>query len=168
MLTDVRLTEPALGRMLGFGDIQILTASGAAGEDEFKTVQRAAALRTAIQEQKARTLTGSGRRNRPAAGRGSDTRPGSRRRVPTTAPAPAALPADDPAARLTQLADLRDKGLITAEEYDAKKTELLGRICIDRRPRSAGQARSQPGDLVGQLGLAGPGALDDRAAAPWR
>jgi len=38
MLTDVRLDEPALGRMLGFGNLQILTASGAAGEDRFMTV----------------------------------------------------------------------------------------------------------------------------------
>jgi Bacterial PH domain/Short C-terminal domain len=125
MLTDVRLTEPALGRMLGFGDIQILTASGAAGEDQFTTVEKAAALRTAIQEQKARVMTGAvaGAAQPPAV-------------APTPAPAPAAPPApaqaalapDDPAARLTQLADLRDKGLITAEDYEAKKTELLGRI----------------------------------------
>ena len=53
MLTDVRLDEPALGRMLGFGNLKILTASGAAGEDRFMTVAKAKELRTAIQEQKA-------------------------------------------------------------------------------------------------------------------
>jgi hypothetical protein len=127
MLTDVRLTEPALGRMLGFGDLQVLTASGAAGEDQFRTVEKAAALRTAIQEQKARTMTGpvAGPVAAPAAAPAAAPPPTA---APTTAPAPAALAADDPAARLTQLADLRDKGLITAEEYEAKKTELLGRI----------------------------------------
>jgi Bacterial PH domain/Short C-terminal domain len=126
MLTDVRLTEPALGRMLGFGDLQILTASGAAGEDQFRTVEKAAALRTAIQEQKARTMTGpvAG----PVAASAAPMAAQPPAAAPTPAPAPAALAADDPAARLTQLADLRDKGLITAAEYDAKKTELLGRI----------------------------------------
>ncbi len=127
MLTDVRLTEPAIGRMLGFGDIQILTASGAAGEDDFKTVEKAAALRTAIQEQKARVMTGAaaGTAQPPAAAPTSAPAPAA---APPPAPAQATLAADDPAARLTQLADLRDRGLITAEEYEAKKTELLGRI----------------------------------------
>lgn len=37
-------------------------------------------------------------------------------------------PADDAAATLERLASLRDRGLITAEEYDAKKRELLERI----------------------------------------
>ena len=125
MLTDVRLAEPALGRMLGFGDIQVLTASGAAGEDNFKTVMKAAALRTAIQEQKAKTMTGAVAGPVPAPAAPPTATP-----PPAAAPTPAlaALAADDPAARLTQLADLRDKGLITAEEYEAKKTELLGRI----------------------------------------
>jgi hypothetical protein len=34
-------------------------------------------------------------------------------------------PADDPEARLRKLANLRDQGLITAEEYEAKKDEIL-------------------------------------------
>jgi hypothetical protein len=42
--------------------------------------------------------------------------------------APAATPADDAAATLERLASLRDRGLITPEEYDAKKRELLERI----------------------------------------
>jgi len=134
MLTDVRLTEPALGRMLGFGDIQILTASGAAGQDIWTTVQNAAALRTAIQEQKARSMGAPLGGVTPAAAPAPAPGPAA---APAPAPAPgpaaavpsaAALPADDPAARLAQLADLRDKGLITAEDYEAKKTELLGRI----------------------------------------
>jgi hypothetical protein len=29
---------------------------------------------------------------------------------------------------LSRLADLRDRGAITAEEYEAKKTELLSRL----------------------------------------
>ena len=59
-LTDVRLDEPALGRMLGFGNLKILTPSGAAGEDNFMTVAKAKELRTAIQEQKASSMTGGG------------------------------------------------------------------------------------------------------------
>jgi PH (Pleckstrin Homology) domain-containing protein len=46
-LTDVRLEEPAIGRMLGFGNLRILTASGRAGEDDWRTVAKARELRTA-------------------------------------------------------------------------------------------------------------------------
>ncbi|HJS47309.1 MAG TPA: PH domain-containing protein [Gemmatimonadales bacterium] len=50
---------------------------------------------------------------------------------PATVDAPPAHPttsAEDAAATLERLASLRDRGLITAEEYDAKKRELLERI----------------------------------------
>lgn len=51
--------------------------------------------------------------------------------APAAAPAPAAPP--EPAAagpsyvnELEQLADLRDRGIITDEDFEAKKKELLG------------------------------------------
>jgi len=46
------------------------------------------------------------------------------------APTPAAAPpgGDDVTKTLASLAELRDSGAITPEEYEAKKTELLGRI----------------------------------------
>jgi hypothetical protein len=51
---------------------------------------------------------------------------------PAPAPAPAdptpASPGDQLAATLESLAALRDRGLITPEEYDAKKRELLERM----------------------------------------
>ena len=49
---------------------------------------------------------------------------------PPPAPAPEAArsPADDLGATLERLADLRDKGLITPEEYEAKKRDLLERM----------------------------------------
>jgi pyruvate/2-oxoglutarate dehydrogenase complex dihydrolipoamide acyltransferase (E2) component len=44
------------------------------------------------------------------------------------APAPAAAPAAAPdyAAQLEQLAKLRDEGVITAEDFEAKKKQILG------------------------------------------
>ncbi len=57
--------------------------------------------------------------------------------APSPAPVPPAAPAvaaaagggsSDVAARLESLAGLRDKGLITPEEYEAKKRELLERL----------------------------------------
>jgi hypothetical protein len=48
--------------------------------------------------------------------------------APSPAPEAARSPADDLGATLERLADLRDKGLITPEEYEAKKRDLLERM----------------------------------------
>lgn len=45
-----------------------------------------------------------------------------------SAPAPAAPAAPDVTAQLQQLAALRDQGILTAEEFDTKKAELLARL----------------------------------------
>jgi membrane protein YdbS with pleckstrin-like domain len=122
-LTDVRLDEPALGRMLGFGNLKILTASGAAGEDNFMTVAKAKELRTAIQEQKASALTGGAT---PAASAvGATTAPAPRSATAAPAPAPAT---SDTASALAALDSLKTQGLITEQEYQAKRSEILGRI----------------------------------------
>ena len=42
--------------------------------------------------------------------------------------APAPVAATDPATALASLADLRDRGAITTEEYEAKKADLLSRL----------------------------------------
>lgn len=129
MLTDVRLDEPALGRMLGFGNLKILTASGAAGEDRFMTVAKAKELRTAIQEQKAASMTGG---SAPAAAIGATPQPAAASPAaasPAATAAPAAAPAaPDTAAALAALDSLKKQSLITDEEYQAKRSEILGRI----------------------------------------
>jgi hypothetical protein len=48
--------------------------------------------------------------------------------APAPAPEARSSPGDQLAATLESLAALRDKGLITPEEYDAKKRELLERM----------------------------------------
>lgn len=49
-------------------------------------------------------------------------------RPPTVAPTAPAPAAADPAAALASLVAMRDQGLITPEEYEAKKADLLARI----------------------------------------
>ena len=46
----------------------------------------------------------------------------------TTAPTPRDLSPDEVTRTLASLADLRDRGAISAEEYEAKKADLLGRL----------------------------------------
>lgn len=123
-LTDVRLEEPAIGRMLGFGNLRILTASGRAGEDDWRTVAKAKELRTAIQEQLAAVTGGAAT---PEAAARAPARAATPADAPAAAPAPMAAPADT-ASSLAALDNLRTQGLITEEEYQAKRSEILGRI----------------------------------------
>jgi hypothetical protein len=44
---------------------------------------------------------------------------------PPPPPAPAAAPAADPIERLTELAELRDRGILTDEEFAAAKAKVL-------------------------------------------
>lgn len=51
-----------------------------------------------------------------------------RRDAAATPPQPAAAAPPDPMEQLQKLAQLRDQGIITAEEFEAKKTEMLDRM----------------------------------------
>lgn len=57
--------------------------------------------------------------------RGDFERPGEEQASAPAEPAPAA-PAEDYTAELEKLAGLRDKGIITPEDFEAKKSQLLG------------------------------------------
>jgi uncharacterized membrane protein YdbT with pleckstrin-like domain len=118
-LTDVKYSQSFLGRTLGFGDLQILTSSGAAGKDDFQTVSNASGLRTAIQEQKARST-----QSRPEAPPVAQA-PAS---PPAATAAPTSTAADEAANALARLDELHKQGLITDEEFAAKRTEILARI----------------------------------------
>jgi hypothetical protein len=48
--------------------------------------------------------------------------------APAPAPDSVAPPSDDPARALESLARMRDAGHISAEEYEAKRVELLARL----------------------------------------
>jgi uncharacterized membrane protein YdbT with pleckstrin-like domain len=110
-LSDVRVKIPAVGKMLGFGDLTILTSSGEAGTDNFKTVRKVDEFKKVIFEQK--TAQGDKQIDRMA----SAAKSGAVTSDSATA-----------AAALADLAKLRDAGAITPAEYEAKKAELLARI----------------------------------------
>jgi uncharacterized membrane protein YdbT with pleckstrin-like domain len=119
-LTDIRTTVPALGRVLGYGTLRIMSASGEAGADEFTTVKDVEAFKKAILEQMADAAKSPARpaaRAEPAGGAAE-----------STAAAPPAPSAAELTATLGELAKLRDAGAITTTEFEAKKAELLARI----------------------------------------
>jgi hypothetical protein len=117
-LSDVRTAVSFLGGRLDYGDLVILTTSGSAGQDRFLCITKPLLFRNAIMEQKMAA---------PAASPAPAPAPPA---AAAAAPAPAAPPpaAPDSAATLLQLADLRDKGAITPEEYETKKAEILARM----------------------------------------
>jgi hypothetical protein len=149
-VNDAILTQSMFGRLFGFGDLDILTAADEMGgiEDypmiadpvDFKVamlnqkeaVERPDLAPPAYQRQSPPDLVPA----EPMPPRAGSDRvtviDESAPAAPSPAPAPPEAapptPADDATATLERLASLRDRGLITSEEYDAKKRELLERI----------------------------------------
>jgi hypothetical protein len=145
-INDARLSQSVFGRMFGFGDLDILTAADT-GVDRFRMLRDPIAFKRAMLDAKheyERDVAGGtySAPNPPlrAAGvaPGTDT---AQRSAPSTdgsattrtaAPppdtGPTRLSPDDVTRTLSSLADLRDRGAISAEEYDRKKSELLARL----------------------------------------
>jgi hypothetical protein len=112
-----------VGKSLGYGDLQIFTQSGDAGSDNFTSITQPAAFRNAMMTIKMQDQTAS----RPAPA------PAPAPVAPAPAPAPVASAvvagsAQDQATSLVRLAELRDQGIISPEEFEAKKTEILARM----------------------------------------
>jgi hypothetical protein len=114
-VTDVKTRVPFLGARIGYGDIVIYTQSGNAGVDQFKTITHPVEFRDQIMTKKLSDATQQAAAAPPAPAASA----------PVAAPAPAPT---DQMAVLANLAQLRDSGAITAEEYAAKKAEILARI----------------------------------------
>jgi hypothetical protein len=128
-INDAVLVESVFGRMFGFGNLEVLTASES-GIDLLRMLRDAKDFKKAMLEAKHELEIELTRPTMPPV-RG--TEPAA---VPAAAaPAPAA-PAPTPeidtatevADALARLSDLRDKGVISTEEFEAKKAELLGRL----------------------------------------
>jgi Short C-terminal domain/Bacterial PH domain len=121
-LSDVKTSQGLGGRQLGYGDIAIYSQSGDAGVDRFRTITEPMAFRNAIMTQKTSGQTAAVPVTPAAVAEAASPA--------TPAPAPQAVPSSsaDAAEALSRLADLHDRGAITTEEFEAKKTEILARM----------------------------------------
>jgi hypothetical protein len=125
-VSDVKLNVGIVGKSLGYGDLQIFTQSGDAGADNFSSITKPAEFRNAMMTVKLQDQVAS--RPAPAPAPAAPA-PVPAAPAPVAAvPAPAAATAQDQAASLVRLAELRDQGVITPEEFEAKKTEILSRM----------------------------------------
>ena len=144
-INDAALSQSIFGRMFGFGDLEILTASDSAISKfhmiiDPGTTPRTTRMQILNAKHEYDTDMAGGFRPAPpirdeAAATGGDSTADATvaMATPDAAPATAAAgtgPADpdDVARTLTSLANLRDRGAISAEEYEAKKADLLGRL----------------------------------------
>jgi hypothetical protein len=156
-INDARLDQSIFGRIFGFGTLDILTAAEEAGGGniaDFPMIADPVEFKKAMFNQKQMLeqpelaqpryqrsgMPPDMQRAEPMAPRAGSDRVAIHADESEAAPrpAPVAPPSPEPAAprnaaedfgaTLERLADLRDKGLITPEEYEAKKRDLLERM----------------------------------------
>jgi hypothetical protein len=129
-INDAILTESIFGRIFGFGDLEILTASET-GISRLRMLRDADGFKRSMLDAKHELeleLSGARPMPGPAIRSAASVVPGGH---PAPAAAPASRPgmsAEEVTRTLASLADLRDRGAISAEEYETKKADLLGRI----------------------------------------
>jgi Bacterial PH domain/Short C-terminal domain len=133
-INDAVLTQSMFGRIFGFGDLDVLTASEA-GISRLRMLREADDFKRAMLDAKHELeLELSGARPMPGPALRAATPsipippPGPTAAPPPAAAAPPSMSADDVTRTLASLADLRDRGAISPEEYEAKKADLLRRL----------------------------------------
>ena len=134
-INDAILHENVVGRILGYGDLKILTAADAA-IDRYRMLNRATDFKKTMMSAKHTLQSGDGRD-------GDDytvASPAPAAPAPAPAPAPPTIDlsggvdptrADTPEeveAVLVQLTRMRDSGAISSGEFEIKKKELLNRL----------------------------------------
>lgn len=113
MITDMLVSHPWIGRILGYGEIDLLTAAEA-GTNKIRYLPDADGFKKSLLDAKyEHELDVAGGHDAPA---------------PVAAPATAWLTAEEVDSSISRLADMRDRGLITAAEFEEKKRELLDRL----------------------------------------
>jgi uncharacterized membrane protein YdbT with pleckstrin-like domain len=109
-VNDIKMDQSALGRMFGYGDIEILTASEL-GVNLFKRIDNPVKFKNALINAKASL--------EHAVDEAPEIKPGE--------PKPEDLKKDIPE-MISKLADLRTQGVITETEFQTKKAELMAKI----------------------------------------
>lgn len=111
-INDVELHQSWVGRLFDFGDIEIITGSDS-GVNAFRRIEHPLEFKRAMMDAKSEYSRGYGYLDQASV---------------AAYMAPAERGGDDIEATLRKLADLRDQGLLSQEEFEHKKRELLSRI----------------------------------------
>lgn len=116
-VNDVKMKQTALGRMFNYGDIEILTASEL-GVNLFRRIDDPVGFKTAMLNAKDQLEHGPDS-PAPVQLRSASLAEETVSAQPTLVDVPALI---------TQLAQLRQQGILTEEEFLSKKAELLKKI----------------------------------------
>jgi hypothetical protein len=140
-INDAVLSQSVFGRMFDFGDLTVLTASES-GIEKMRMLRSPVVYKKKMldakhdyevdMERAGWAPTPPLRDGRPAqSDPGATTSPTAAVAAPVAASAPPPARTSDPdevTRTLASLADLRDRGAISPEEYESKKADLLGRL----------------------------------------
>ncbi len=146
-INDAVLSQSIFGRMFDFGDLAVLTAADS-GVERFRMIRGPIAFKKAMLDAKHEFEVDMEREgwapgppirdtsSGPVSGGAGTARPGSVAMPQPSSAAASAPPApvapranpDEVTRTLASLADLRDRGAITPEEFEQKKADLLSRI----------------------------------------
>ncbi len=116
-VNDVVLEQSALGRILGYGNVEIITGSDI-GANLFHRIAQPVRFKTMMLNQKSELVRSKPQQPMP---------------TPTPQTAPAAPAEEEPTPQnipelIRKLDALRQQGVLTEEEFQAKKAELLERL----------------------------------------
>ncbi|MGZ4242500.1 MAG: PH domain-containing protein [Actinomycetota bacterium] len=109
-INNINFNQSLWERVIGAGDLEIESA-GKDGQSRFEDVWHP----DGVQQELYRQMEAYAKKRASWAN-------------PDASPAPAAAPSAGIPAQLQQLAELRDRGVISAAEFDAKKAQLLDRM----------------------------------------
>jgi uncharacterized membrane protein YdbT with pleckstrin-like domain len=122
-VNNINFSQGIIDRLVGAGSLEIESA-GTDGQSRFTDVRHP----DGVQQEIYRQMEAHGRKR---AGWHQEAAAAAAAAAPApamAAPAPAPAPGPGIPEQLNQLAELRDKGVITAAEFEAKKAQLLERM----------------------------------------
>ena len=123
-INDAVLQQSLFGRMLGYGDLDILTAAEES-VDRYRMLSQAQTFKRTMLDEKHKLEQEAFQIPAPPLRAAPPPAPAP---VVPPAPAPRQMSSEEITGALGDLADLRDRGAISPEEYEAKKQDLLGRL----------------------------------------
>jgi hypothetical protein len=132
-INDAVLEQSVFGRMLDYGDLDILTANEQS-VDRYRMLAHANTFKKTMLDEKHKLeqdvfqIPGPPLRAAPAEPAPVATSPVDPSPAAPAPPAPREMSSEQITSALGDLADLRDRGAISPEEYEAKKQDLLGRL----------------------------------------
>jgi hypothetical protein len=119
MISDMLVGHPWLGRIVGYGEIELLTGSEA-GRSKIRFLPDADGFKKTLLDAKHQyeLEVGGGQALKDAVAAAQQAAPAAK----------GASSAEEVDAALSHLAGMRDRGLITQQDFEEKKRELLDRL----------------------------------------